>query len=134
MNNQNFEFKSYTPTPDDQYMLGVAKVKLYGRLVAYFKHVKTKDGSGTFFCAPTVQTKDAMGEKKYLPAFLLDSRDDEEELDEVIRKGVNAVIAQRSARQSQPQPVQYPHGLTQPAPLATSMDQLELPMAGDCPF
>lgn len=131
MNNPNFEFKSYTPTPDDQFMIGVAKVKLYGSLVVNFKHVKTKDGTGTFFCAPTIQTKDAMGEKKYLPAFLLDSRDDEEALDEAIRRGVNAVMAQRSGHQSQPQPIQYPHGLCQPqAP--TSMDQV--PIQADCPF
>jgi hypothetical protein len=130
MNNQNFEFKSYTPTPDDQYMLGVAKVKLYGRLVVHFKHVKTKDGQGTFFCAPTVQTKDAMGEKKYLPAFLLDSRDDEDALDEAIRKGVNAVLAQRNGQQSQS--MQYPHGLCQPVQVPTSMDQM--PIQADCPF
>lgn len=123
-----FEFKSYTPLENDPYMLGIAKVKLYGRLVAYFKHVKTKDGQGTFFCAPTIGTKDAMGEKKYLPAFLLDSRDDEEELDQVIRKGVNAVLAQRHA----PQPMVYPHGLVQPAAAPTSMSDSVI--QADCPF
>jgi hypothetical protein len=116
MNNNNFEFKSYIPTPTDQYMLGIAKVKLYGKIVVNFKHVKTKDGSGTFFCTNNYSMTDASGEKKYLSCVMLDSRDDEEALMEYIRSSVNQVLAQRSVHQGQQiaqmaQPgTYYPHG------------------------
>ena len=115
MNNNNFEFKSYTPTPNDQYMLGIAKVKLYGRLMVNFKHVKTKDGSGTFFCTNNYTTLDASGEKKYLPCVQINDRDEEETLMEYIRESVNRVMTQRSALQNQApqQQVYYPHGMTQ---------------------
>lgn len=119
MNNYNFEFKSYTPTPTDQYMLGIAKVKLFGKIVVNFKHVKTKDGSGTFFCTNNYTMLDASGEKKYLSCVMLDSRDDEEALMEYIRLSVNQVLAQRSAIRSNSGAIPeqlaayYPHGMTQ---------------------
>jgi hypothetical protein len=122
----NFEFKSYTPTPNDQYMLGIAKIKLYGKIVVNFKHVKTKDGSGTFYCTNNYTLLDAMGEKKYLPCVQLDSRDDEDMLMEFIRENVTKVLAQRSAHQAQPiaQPgAYYPHGMIQQQP-PKSMDEV----------
>ncbi len=114
----NFEFKSYTPTPTDQYMLGIAKIKLYGRIVVNFKHVKTKDGAATFYCTNNYTLTDSLGEKKYLPCVQLDSRDDEELLMDFIRENVNTAIQQRSAHKaqqsSQPQEIHYPHGMAQP--------------------
>lgn len=132
MNNQNFEFKSYIPTPTDQYMLGIAKIKLYGTVVANFKHVKTKDGTGDFFCSASYSILDASGEKKYLPAVMLDSRDDEENLMEFIRHHVHAAIAQKSALKTQQQSnasgVYYPHGMAQntqtAANIPTSMSEV----------
>ncbi len=117
MNNNNFEFKSYITTPTDQYMLGIVKFKLYGKVVVNFKHVRTKDGSGDFFCPASYTMTDANNEKKYLPCVLLDSRDDEEELQEFIRAHVNQAIAQRSAFKAQQAApaagTYYPHGLAQ---------------------
>ncbi len=119
MNNQMFEFKSYTPTPNDQYMLGIAKVKLYGKVIANYKHVKTKDGSSTFFCTQNYQTVSESGEKKYLPCVMLDSRDDEQDLLDFIRDNVNKIMAQRSVHQAQPSQSAsgqyYPHGMVQQA-------------------
>lgn len=111
----NFEFISYTPTPTDQYMLGIAKVKAFGKIELRFKHVKTKDGAGTFFtCANYTMQDPHTQEKKYIPCFLLDSRGDEETLMDMIRDGVNRVLAHRSAHQSQPvQQIHYPHGMAQ---------------------
>jgi hypothetical protein len=127
MNNNNFEFKSYTPTPKDQYMLGIAKVKLYGKIVVNFKHVKTRDGSGTFFCTNNYTMLDASGEKKYLSCVMLDSRDDEEVLMEYIRDCVTKIMEQRSAHQAQT--VQtlayYPHGMTQNQAVPTSMSDVQ---------
>lgn len=117
MNNNNFEFKSYIATPNDQYMLGIAKVKLYGKVVANFKHVKTKDGTGDFFCSASYSIQDANGEKKYLPCVMLDSRDDEEELLNFVRQKSHEAIAFKSAHKAQQQPnapgAYYPHGLAQ---------------------
>lgn len=130
----HYEFKSYTPTPTDQYMLGIAKIKLYGKIVVNFKHVKTKDGSGSFFCTANYTMQDPVTqEKKYIPCIQLDSRDDEDMLQEFIRSHVNQVIAQRSAHKAQqnslPQGQYYPHGLAQspempPMPPAQSMDEV----------
>jgi len=126
MNNQNFEFKSYIPTPTDKYgVLGLAKVKLYGKLLNVYKHLKTKDGNSTFFCMANYSMEDAMNEKKYLTASQLCDRDDEESLFEFIRENVNKVINQRSAHKQNVQAQQapaayYPHGMaqnTQPAAL-----------------
>lgn len=121
MNNQHFEFKSYTPTPQDPYMLGLAKVKLYGKVIATYKEVKTKDGSGTFFCTANYTSTDASGEKKYMPCVMLDSRDDEQDLLDFIREKVNQVKAQRSVQSMHPvltAAVHYPHGM-----VANSMQQ-----------
>lgn len=127
MNNQHFEFKSYTPTPQDPYMLGLAKVKLFGKVIATYKEVKTKDGSGTFFCTANYTSTDASGEKKYMPCIMLDSRDDEQDLLDFIRDNVNRLKAQRSAVvNAQPNAQQgayYPHGMvqnTQAAPISMS--------------
>lgn len=131
--NQNFEFKSYTPTPTDQYMLGIAKVKLYGKLIVNFKHVKTKDGAGSFFCTQNYTLTESNGEKKYIPCAQLTDRDEEEMLLEYVRNQVNYIITQRSAVKSQPNgaaPGQYyPHGMAQqssipPMPPAQSMDEV----------
>ena len=116
MNNNNFEFKSYTPTPQDQYMLGIVKVKLYGKVIVNFKHVKTKDGTGDFFCSASYSFQDAGGEKKYLPCVMLNDRDDEEEMLNFMRQKSHEAIAQRSAiknNQASPQQAYYPHGMVQ---------------------
>ncbi len=135
MNNQ-FQFISYTPTPNDQYMLGIAKVKLYGKVELRYKHVKTKDGNGSFFTSATYTTTDPQtNEKKYIPCFLVDSRSDEEMLQEVIRSGVNQVLQQRSVQipniakslvDATVQAIHYPHGLV--------TNQKEVAESGECPF
>ena len=130
MNNQ-FEFKSYIPTPNDQYgMLGLAKVKLYGKIVITFKHVKTKDGNSSFFCTNNYTLTDAMGEKKYLPCVLLDSRDDDQELQDFIRDNVNKTISLQNSIKQTPQSTgnYYPNGFAQQAPIPqvppTSMSEV----------
>lgn len=123
----NFEFVSYLPTPNDQYMLGIAKVKLFGKIELRYKHVKTKDNTGTFFCCANYTTQDATGEKKYMPCFLLDSRSDEELLMDTIRDGVNRSINSKSAIPNQPAQANayYPHGLVQPAQAPKSMSEVQ---------
>lgn len=92
----HYQFISYKPTPLDQYMLGVATVRLYGKVVLRFKHVKTKDGKGDFFTSPSYSI-DEGGEKKYLQAFLLDSRAEDEELMDFVREGYKSYCRAKSA-------------------------------------
>jgi hypothetical protein len=87
-----YEFLGYKATPTDLYMLGVASVRLYGKVVLRYKHVKTKDGTGDFFTSPSYSVAED-GEKKYMQAFMLDSRSDEESLMDFVRKHAKAAIA-----------------------------------------
>ena len=87
----NIEFISYKQTPDDIYMLCIAKVRLYGKLVVRYKLVQSKDGKGNFFCVANY-TLQEHGEKKYLPCFIMDSNAEKELLEDFIRDNVNAVI------------------------------------------
>jgi len=107
---ENFKFVSYIPTPTDLYMLGVAKVKValmnpgtkqpLGELELRYKHVKTKDGTGSFFTPANYSTTDSMGEKKYIPCFLFDSRSLDEEMQDFLRDKVGQAMAQRSVHQT----------------------------------
>lgn len=84
----DFKFISYKPTPDDQYMLGIATVKLYDKVVVRYKLVQSKDGKGNFFCVANY-TLTEHGEKKYLPCVIMDSNSDKELLEDFIRENVN---------------------------------------------
>lgn len=84
----NFEFIAYKSYPQDQYTMGIATVRAYGKLILKFKHVRKKDG-GNFFCAHQMQVTDD-AEKKNVPSFMLDSRAEEEMLMEFIRENVKS--------------------------------------------
>ena len=92
----NYEFISYKATPTDQYMLGVATVRLFGKIILRYKHVKTKDGTGDFFTSPSYTITENT-EKKYLNAFMLDSRSDEELLMEFVREGYRKSMQSQGA-------------------------------------
>jgi len=135
--NSNFQFISYTPTPTDQYMLGIAKIKLYGKIELRYKHVKTKDGSGSFFTSATYSMVDPnTQEKKYVPCFLIDSRSDEEEIQDIIRDGMNRVLKQKSVHQPESQEINYPHGLVKAAPYPANppISKKEVAVEEEIPF
>ena len=118
-----FQFMSYKSTPADQYMLGVASVRLYGKLILRFKHVKTKDGKGDFFTSPSYGV-DEDGQKKYLQAFILDSRAEDEELMDVVRQGYKAYCQQMSA----------PYAAAVPLANAGFVDFSQEPTQANLPF
>lgn len=80
-----------------------------------YKHQKTKDGTGTFFCMANYNMENSANEKKYFTASAPDSRDDEEELMDFIRKEVTKHLSQStSALPTQvraSQEIHYPHGM-----------------------
>lgn len=83
---QNYEFLDYRATPNDKYMLGLATVKAYGKLVLTFKHIKTKIGSA-FFGMPSYTLGEG-ADKKYVQAVTIDSRHEEQALQDFIREHV----------------------------------------------
>lgn len=95
-----FEFLSYIPTPGEKH-LGIATVRIYGKIICRYKIVPTKDGSSYFPAAPSVKIGD--GEQPYKSAFELDSRSEHEELTDIVKKGVKQAMQPQTA---QPQYVQ----------------------------
>ena len=98
----DFKFIKYQPTPDDQFMLGIASVLLYGKIIVRYKLVQSKDQKGNFFCVANY-TLTEHGEKKYIPCVMMDSNSDKEMLEDFIRDHVNAAIHGKSAN---PQSIQ----------------------------
>ncbi len=82
--NPNFEFKKYEPTPGEKH-LGIATVKLYGKILARFKIIPTKDGSSFFPASGSLKIGD-----KYENCLTLDSTSEKEELDALIRAHVRS--------------------------------------------
>ncbi len=89
------EFIKYIPVENEKY-LGIVTVKRKGDLLR-FKWVLKKDGKGTFPSACSIKMVQE-GQDVYLPAFVLDSMQEKEEMDEIIRVGVNKTIAELKGR------------------------------------
>lgn len=87
----NLEFIGYTPTPNDEHMKGIAEVKYTGEIILNYKHVNTKDGTSSFFAAPTTTIKLDNSEKKYVSAFLIDSRTKEKAILDFVRESTKGV-------------------------------------------
>lgn len=115
------EFVSYQETKNEKH-LGIVTVKLYGKLILRFKWMERKDGKGCFPNAPSYKIVED-GEERYIPAILLDSRSEQEELEHLIRNGVKAVTSVKGIR-----PVQMEQSafVTQPSYQPKQND--------DCPF
>jgi hypothetical protein len=113
---KQLEFISYRPIKDDAYgTLGLVTFRAYGKFLLVFKHLRTKDGSGTFFCSANYALTDGT-EKKYVSAISLDSRGDDQMFQEWIREHVNEAIALKSIRvQPQQSPTIYQPSGSQPS-------------------
>jgi len=94
----NFEFITYTPTPQEKH-LGIATVKLYGKMVVRYKVVKTKDGASIFPAPATYKIADQSGER-YIPAFVLDSTTDNELLQQFIKDNLKRYLGSSNASNS----------------------------------
>ena len=85
-----FEFISYTPVQGEKH-LGIAAIKLYGKIILRYKIVQGKDGKGFFPSAPNYKITDESGER-WVSGFMLDSRSENEEVEGIIRNGVNRAM------------------------------------------
>jgi len=93
---KDIEFISYLPTPGEQYMIGIATLRIYGKFIIRLKHMHTKDQTSTFFAAPNYAITDGAG-KRYLASFELDSKTESQMLNDFIRENVNRVLSQPRA-------------------------------------
>lgn len=107
MNRSDIQFKKYTPTPQDQYHLGIVEIVIYEKIILRYKHVKTKDGKGDFFAAPSYTLTDG-GEKRYIQSIFLDSRSDDEMLQDVMRQGMKQHFNSNSVHENQSAYTQQP--------------------------
>ncbi len=98
----SFEFIEYVPTPGEKH-LGIAKVKCWGRIVLRYKIVPTKDGSG-YFPVPASYKLVENGTDRYVPAFILDSNSDKEDLEGLIKSNVKKFMSPSASSSSIPYP------------------------------
>lgn len=92
------EFLKYELTPGERH-LGIATVRLYGKILLRYKIIPTKDGN-SFFCAAASYKMPGEGanEERYVPAFMLDSNHEKEELETFIKDRVKRCMAQSSTQ------------------------------------
>ena len=93
-----FELISYKVYPQDQYVEAIAKVRIEGKHIVSYALKKTKDG-GKFWAPPSISITDN-GEKKYVSGYMLDSRAEEEMLNDFIVDAVRQSQAKGSLSQA----------------------------------
>ena len=103
------EFLNYLPTPEEKYFMGIATVRLYGRIILKYKIVEKKDGTGYFVAPPNYRLPIGDGDYKYVDAFMIDSRSEHDDLLQLVRDGVNQSTNPR-AQQTAPQQQQATQG------------------------
>jgi len=97
------EFIKYEPTPTEKH-LGVASVKLYGKIILRYKIVPNKDGSSYFATPASYKMSTPPGTPdKYCEAFMLDSNFEKEEIMSLIHENVRKHMAPQASVFS-PQP------------------------------
>ncbi len=82
----NLEFLSYIPTPGEKY-IGIATVKLYGKIILRYKIVATKEGNSYFPAPASYKAGD-----EYVHAFMLDSMSENDELKKLIMHNVKLAL------------------------------------------
>lgn len=111
----HFEFMKYDATPAEKH-LGIATVKLYGKIILRYKIVPNKDGSGYFPASASYKMSEPGRPEYYVSAFMLDSQSDNEELMNMIRanikpfiSGTQSVFNQQAQASTQPNPNYNPY-------------------------
>lgn len=78
----NFEFISYEATPHERHE-GIVSIKAYGKILLTYKVIKNTD-HGYYVARPKIRNKKEIGEV-YLPAFVIDSQIENEEIFKCVR-------------------------------------------------
>lgn len=90
MNDFSVEFTDFIATPSEK-TIGIATIKLYGRLLVRYKILPNKDGSG-FFASPSSFKITKDGVDTFLPSFVVDSRSEENTIKTLIHDSVKRLI------------------------------------------
>lgn len=94
MENFQVEFLSFDETPDEKY-LGVASLKIFGKIILRFKVQRTKDGNSMFVAIPSYRKTDHTGEQ-WCQWFMLDSSSQKEMVENLIKSKVKAYFKAKS--------------------------------------
>lgn len=92
------EFIKYESTPGEKH-LGIASVKLYGKIILRYKIVPTKDGA-SFFAAPSAFKMSATD--TYQASVLIDSHSENEMLMNFIKENVKKAMQHSPALSCEP--------------------------------
>lgn len=117
-----YKFISYEATPKDQYIVGIATVLAFDKIILRYKHSKTKDGTGDFFVPASYGIIDETGQKRYVNCFDMDSNLEKEHVIALIRKGV--AQASKAPKSTSPEMMYAPHGMTPPQPMPQLTPQM----------
>lgn len=94
---QNYEFLGYVPTPGEKH-LGIATIKLWGRLILRFKIIPSKDGTTFFPGCASYKMPDLTGSGDYYAeAFMLDSRSEHQNVMDFIKAHVKKEMGQEQS-------------------------------------
>lgn len=87
----NFEFVCFELSPLEKHV-GIVSVKAYGKILLKYKVIKNQEDSNSYYLArPKIRNKQEKGEI-YIPAFVIDSQIDNEELFALVRENINDKI------------------------------------------
>lgn len=95
MEDLQVEFLGFDETPEEKY-LGVASLKLFGKVILRFKVQRTKDGNGMFVAIPSYRKIDHTGEQ-WCQWFMLDSSSQKEVVENLIKTRVKAYFKAKEA-------------------------------------
>ena len=85
-----FEFVSFDKTPEDKH-IGIASVKAYGKILLRYKVIPTKEGNG-YFISPFRARLVIDEQENYIPAFIIDSKIDDEEINTLVRSNIKPYL------------------------------------------
>lgn len=88
----NPEFISYQEIKHDSRKLGIAEIRVFGRLLMRYKHLKSKAGHDFFTPESSSINRDV--EQVYLPAFELENATENKELSLFVREHVYKILKQ----------------------------------------
>jgi hypothetical protein len=74
-----YEFLNIVATPNEKHA-GIATIRVNRSIVLRFKIVPKKDGSGYFPTCASYKVPDGTGSDKYVEAFMLDSRSENDDV------------------------------------------------------
>jgi hypothetical protein len=99
----DWEFLDYEAMPEEQYLSGIATVRFMRRLIIKYKIVNKKDGSGFFISPFNTRVGSTADDYRYIDSVIIDSRSENDDVLQMIRKNVNMCLHGGSPQTQQTQ-------------------------------